>query len=140
MSTDIVHNGKYIEKLDKKLRYSKSKRDKILKAYRLVDGKMTRVSELTGIPPSTLYALIKQEDELKELIDEIDSELVEDLKEGALESLKLNIKDREQRAIEYALEKEPRVRRGRIRVNKSKLDGLSHAALVLGFSEEVEIE
>ena len=140
MATDIIHNGIHMDKLDRKLPYSEAKRDRILKAYRTAGGKMVLVAEVAKIPRSTLYALIKQEEELQEMIDEIDEEMVEDLKDGAYEALKENIQKCEQKAIEYAFEKEPRKRRGKTRINKSPMDKLKYAGLILGFDEEPDIE
>ncbi len=140
MASNIIQSNIQIEKLDKKLRYSKSKRDKILVAYRTAGGKMSIVSEAIKMSLSTLYALVKQEEELQEMIDEIDEEMVEDLKDGAYEALKENIQKCEQKAIEYAFEKEPRKRRGKTRINKSPMDKLKYAGLILGFDEEPDIE
>ncbi len=143
MATSIIHssqNGRNKDHIEAKYRYSEAKRDKILQAYRDTGGKMILVSANTGIPERTLRGLIKQEEELQEMIDEIDEEMVEDLKDGAYEALKENIQKCEQKAIEYAFEKEPRKRRGKTRINKSPMDKLKYAGLILGFDEEPDIE
>ncbi len=140
MSPNIIQSNIHSDKPNTKVAYSDKKQERIIDAYRTAEGNMTVTSEISGIPRTTLYDLLKQEDSLRSALDLVDEEDLQERKREALEKLGENVQDKSQRAIEYTLEKDPRHRRGKIIVNKSAMDKLKHMGLILGFEEEPEIE
>jgi len=140
MSSNILSNGKHTNKPNIKIAYTEKKGERILEAYREAQGNITLTAEICGVPRTTIYALLKQEETLREAMDLVDEEDLQARKKNALTKLDQNVEENSQRAIEYTLEKDPRHRRGKIVVNRSPMDKLRYAGLILGFNEEPEIE
>ena len=143
MATDIIHNGIHSDKSDSKeikVRCSDKKRQQIKEAYAVTKGNITGMSDILSMPRMQLYRIFRDYPDLKEELEAMDDQIIEDRKEIAVKNLDLLVEDKSLEAIKFTLTKEPRKRLGKTKITKDKMDGIRSMGLILGFDEEPDIE
>lgn len=123
----------------KRFKCSAKKAAILIETYRKTRGSLTGLAKAIKVSRSRMYEIFEDYPKVREEIDALDTARIEGLKEKALDKLEENIEAGLQKAIEYALEKEPRKERGKIVVNKDEFQG-PDIELYLGINQEVIIE
>jgi len=110
-------------------------RNCILVVYKKTGGSISGLAKKTGISRARIYQIFDEHPEVREEIDAIDENMIEERKKKAVSKLDANVEAGLQRAIEYTLEKEPRKQRGKIVVNKENEHGGGNVQVNLIFKE-----
>jgi len=123
----------------KRFKCSAQKAKRLVETYRNTGGSLTDLAKAAKVSRPRMYEIFEEYPKIREEIDSLDAARIEGLKDKALAKLEENIEANVQRAIEYALEKEPRKERGKIVVNRddSKAEEIE---LYIGVRQKVIIE